>query len=261
MSPCRADDPSLGVTRNSTSPLPWPEAGDNPEIQFTALDTVQPHSGCVAIDKLATPPSASTTDGLASDTPHLTAPGPVPVTVVVEDALQPAVAAAATSTTATSRDGRRLTQTMFDAGLSIMADSSYAGQSRGPRSRRARAIPLKSDLVQRRSAPAITATRSNGDLSSAACEIFINVRARSAREDAATRSLRRGLRLRTTYPFRHASGRAPNRRAKLRDRCHRRRRTLRRNTPLTASRSPPSSRRCSHRRRDFAQRRRSLHLR
>jgi hypothetical protein len=41
---------------------------------------------------------------------------------VVEDALQPAVTAAATTTTATSRDGRRLTRTTFDAGLRIIAD-------------------------------------------------------------------------------------------------------------------------------------------
>ena len=161
MSPSRADDPSLGVTRNSTSPLPCPEAGDNPEIQFTALDTVHPHSGCVAIDNLAAPPPASTTDGFASDTGHLTGSGPVPVTIVVEDALQPAVTAAATRTTATSRDGRRLTRTTFDAGLRIIADfRQFGDQSCGPRSRRARAIPLRRDLVQRRSAPAITITRS-----------------------------------------------------------------------------------------------------
>jgi hypothetical protein len=122
MSPSRADASSLGVTRNSTLPLPCPEAGDNPEIQFTALDTVHAHSGCVAIDNLAGPPPASTTDGFVSDTPHLTDSGPVPVTVVVEDALQPAVTAAATRTTATSRDGRRLTRPTLNGGLRIIAD-------------------------------------------------------------------------------------------------------------------------------------------
>ena len=96
MSPSRADDPSLGVTRNSTSPLPCPEAGDNPKIQFTALDTFHAHSGCVVIDSLAVPPPASTFDGVASDTGHLTDSAPVGVTIVVEDELQPAVIAAAT---------------------------------------------------------------------------------------------------------------------------------------------------------------------
>ena len=252
MSPSRADDPSLGVTRNSTSPLPCPEAGDNPEIQFTALDTVHAHSGCVAIDNLAAPPPASTTEGFASDTPHLTGPGPVPVTVVVEDALQPAVTAAANKTTATSRDGRRLTRTPFDAGLRIIADFRRSLA----RARSAQRSSKSYSIEDRPSAEAL----SSGDHHNAEhmaifprprarySSTFVRREAASAAEAVESSGVQKEPR-RGQNEHQCATGRiAEGRRDGTRER-------------LTASRSPLSSRCCSHRRRDSAPRRRSLHLR
>src|SRR5262245_56564915 len=95
MSPSRPEPPSLGATRNWTSALPCPVAGENPEIQPAALDAVHAHSGCVATESPAVPPPASMTDTLVANvTWHLTGSGPLGLAVVVEDALHAAVAAA-----------------------------------------------------------------------------------------------------------------------------------------------------------------------
>src|SRR5262245_45785066 len=67
ISPSRADDPSLGATRNSRSALPCPEVGVNPEIQFTVDEGVHAHSGCVVTATLAAPPPASIVDGVLTD--------------------------------------------------------------------------------------------------------------------------------------------------------------------------------------------------
>jgi hypothetical protein len=107
MSPSRPDPPSLGETRNSTSLLPCPDAGASPEIQFTALDAVHAHSGCAATENLVAPPPASTTDGAASDTWHLTGSGPEGVTVVVELEVHAAAIAAATMRAAAARVWRQ----------------------------------------------------------------------------------------------------------------------------------------------------------
>jgi hypothetical protein len=68
MSPSRIDDPWFGATRNSTAAVPWPETGDNPEIQSTAVDAVQAHSGAVVTESVAGPPSGATTGAVASET-------------------------------------------------------------------------------------------------------------------------------------------------------------------------------------------------
>ena len=120
ISASRADAPSLAATRNSTLPLPCPEAGDNPEIQGAALEASHAHSGCVVTENLAAPPLASTANGLASDTWHLTGSGPIGV--VVEDALQPPLTVAATRTTAATRDGQRLARTRFDTTVSSIRE-------------------------------------------------------------------------------------------------------------------------------------------
>jgi len=67
MSPSRPEPPSLAATRNWTSALPCPAAGENPEIQPAALDAVHAHSGCVATENPAVPPPASMADRLAAN--------------------------------------------------------------------------------------------------------------------------------------------------------------------------------------------------
>jgi hypothetical protein len=59
MLPSRTDVPSLGVTRNVTSPLPCPDVGDNDEIQLADVEASHAHSGCAVTRKLPVPPSAS----------------------------------------------------------------------------------------------------------------------------------------------------------------------------------------------------------
>src|SRR5262245_44269895 len=121
MSPSRPEPPSLGATRNSTSPLPCPEAGENPEIHPTPLDAVHAHSGCVEIENLPEPPAASIIDGPAKATWHLTGSGPVGLAVVVEDALHAAVVAAIRPTTA-ENNARRYARTRFDAEVGFISN-------------------------------------------------------------------------------------------------------------------------------------------
>ena len=66
--PSRIDDPSLAVTRNDTEPLPCPDAGDKPVIQFADVDAVHAHSGCVVTVIELLPPTASIIGGLATAT-------------------------------------------------------------------------------------------------------------------------------------------------------------------------------------------------
>jgi hypothetical protein len=49
-------------------PLPCPDAGESPEIQFALVDTVHAHSGCVVTANEPLPPEASIIGGLATDT-------------------------------------------------------------------------------------------------------------------------------------------------------------------------------------------------
>jgi hypothetical protein len=68
----------LAVTRNWISPLPWPDAGVNPEIQLTSEAAVQEHSGCVVtLMELVPPLLSSIAVPSDSDTPHLIGDGPV----------------------------------------------------------------------------------------------------------------------------------------------------------------------------------------
>jgi hypothetical protein len=122
----------LAATRNSTSLLPCPEIGDNPEIQLTALDAVQAHSGCVDTANLPAPPPASTIGGAANVTWHLTGSGPLGVVVMVEDVLQPAVSAAAIRPIAVPSNEQRFTRTRFVASLRIIADFRRSLANRVP---------------------------------------------------------------------------------------------------------------------------------
>jgi hypothetical protein len=85
----------LGRTRNDRFAAPCPEAGDNPEIQFTLLVASQRHSGCVVIASDPLPPSAPIVGGEAIDTTHFTGFGPV---LMVEDVPHPEAIVAAMST-------------------------------------------------------------------------------------------------------------------------------------------------------------------
>lgn len=59
MSPSRGVVPSFAATPNSTVRVPWPDAGDNPEIHSAADVAFQAHSGSVVTVKLPLPPIES----------------------------------------------------------------------------------------------------------------------------------------------------------------------------------------------------------
>lgn len=84
--PSRADDSSLGATRNDTFAVPCPDEGANAKIQSTFVDTSHAHSRCVVMLRVPLPPLASIIGGALSETTHLTLSGPV---VTVEDVPHP----------------------------------------------------------------------------------------------------------------------------------------------------------------------------
>ena len=83
-------------------PLPCPDVGDSPVIQFALVEAVQAHSGSVVtVIELLAPAASRIAGGAATETWHLTGSGPVDT---VDDVSHPATTIAATSdTTATNR--------------------------------------------------------------------------------------------------------------------------------------------------------------
>ena len=100
MSPSRAVAAGLAGTRNSTCPVPCPEAGATPAIQFASDDAVHEHSGVVVTITVPVPPVRSSAVGeVASVMAHLVDEGAV---VVVSDeehavAVNPTLSANATA--------------------------------------------------------------------------------------------------------------------------------------------------------------------
>jgi len=98
MAPSRETVFSLGATLNEMVALPFPDVGDNAEIQLTAVETSHAHSALAVRLKLPRPPPASTVGGEPSETSHPTAVG-------AEDTLEephpPAATAATTNSVAT----------------------------------------------------------------------------------------------------------------------------------------------------------------
>jgi hypothetical protein len=68
MAASRAAAPSLAATRNSTVPLPCPDAGESPEIQLTDVEADHSQSAVVVTERLPVPPAASMTDAELSET-------------------------------------------------------------------------------------------------------------------------------------------------------------------------------------------------
>ena len=75
MAPSREAVFSLTATVNEIVPFPFPDAGDNAEIQLIAVEASHAHSGCVVTLKLPRPPPASTLDGEPNETEHFTSVG------------------------------------------------------------------------------------------------------------------------------------------------------------------------------------------
>ena len=93
MAPSRETVPSLAATLNEMLASPFPDAGDNPEIQFTAVEASHAHSGLVVRLKLPRPPPASTVGGEPSEISQLTAVG----ADTLESDPHPPIATAATT--------------------------------------------------------------------------------------------------------------------------------------------------------------------
>src|SRR5262245_41572949 len=99
MAPSREAVLSLGATVNETVPLPFPDVGDNAEIQVIAVEASHAHSGWVVTLKLPRPPPASTVGGEPNETSHFTAVGAGDT--LESDPHPPIVTAATTNSVAT----------------------------------------------------------------------------------------------------------------------------------------------------------------
>jgi hypothetical protein len=98
MAPSREAVLSLGATLNEMLALPFPDAGDNDEIQLTAVEASHAHSGLAVRLKLPRPPPGSIVGGEPNETSHATAVG---AEDTLEDSHPPAVTAATTNSVAT----------------------------------------------------------------------------------------------------------------------------------------------------------------
>jgi hypothetical protein len=75
-SPCLALVAGFGATLTLTSPVPWPDAGVKPVIQFASDDAVQVHSACVLTATVAGAPAGSMdAAGAVTATPHFASEG------------------------------------------------------------------------------------------------------------------------------------------------------------------------------------------
>jgi hypothetical protein len=99
MAPSRETVFSLGATLNVTVASPFPDVGDNAEIQVTAVEASHAHSALAVRLKLPRPPSASTVGGEPSETSHPTAVG-----FETDEDPQPPVATAATTNSAVTAE-------------------------------------------------------------------------------------------------------------------------------------------------------------
>ena len=94
IAPSREPVLSLGATLNEMLASPFPDAGDNAEIQLTAVEASHAHSGLVVTLKLPRPPPDSSVGGEPNETSQ-------PIAVGAEDTLEedshPPVATAATT--------------------------------------------------------------------------------------------------------------------------------------------------------------------
>jgi len=93
IAPSRETVASFGATLNEILPSPLPDAGDNAEIQLTAVEASHAHSGLAVTLKLPRPPPASTVGGEPNPTSHFTAVGAVDT---LEEDPHPPVATATT---------------------------------------------------------------------------------------------------------------------------------------------------------------------
>jgi hypothetical protein len=97
MAPSREPVLSFGATVNVMLALPFPDAGDNAEIQLTAVEASHAHSGLAVRLKLPRPPPASTVGGEPNEISHGTAVG---FDTVEEDSHPPIATAATTNSVA-----------------------------------------------------------------------------------------------------------------------------------------------------------------
>ena len=82
--PCRERPSGFGITRNRTSPLPWPADGESSVIQLTPAAAVHVHSGVVVIANVCCAPTAATeSPEAATEISHFAGVGPVTVEVDV----------------------------------------------------------------------------------------------------------------------------------------------------------------------------------
>jgi hypothetical protein len=94
MAPSREPVFSLGATLNEMLASPFPDAGDNAEIQLTAVEASHAHSGLAVTLKLPRPPPASSVGGEPNKTSQPTAVG---AEDTLEEDSQPPAATAATT--------------------------------------------------------------------------------------------------------------------------------------------------------------------
>jgi hypothetical protein len=100
ISPSRVVAVGLVAALNSTLPLPCPEAGDKSDTQPTGAVTLQAHSGAAVIEMVTTPPSAAICPGVERLSWHLTRPGAVGISDVLDE-LQLGLLTAAIATSST----------------------------------------------------------------------------------------------------------------------------------------------------------------
>jgi len=96
MAPSREAVLSLRATLNEMLASPFPDEGDNSEIQVAAVEACHAHSALAVRLKLTRPPAASTVGGEPNETSHPTSVGDT-----LESAHPPAATAATINNVAT----------------------------------------------------------------------------------------------------------------------------------------------------------------
>jgi hypothetical protein len=97
MAPSREAVLSLRATLNEMLASPFPDEGDNSEIQLTAVEACHAQSALAVRLKLTRPPAASTVGGEPNETSHPTSVGDT----LESDPHPPAATAATTNNIAT----------------------------------------------------------------------------------------------------------------------------------------------------------------
>jgi hypothetical protein len=128
MAPSRDPVLSFGATLNEMLASPFPDAGDNAEIQLTAVEASHAHSGLAVRLKLPRPPPASIVGGEPNEISHGTAVG----FDTLEEDSHPPMATAATINSAAIIERRQRQWRKSILHLTVCPQRSHNGASAIP---------------------------------------------------------------------------------------------------------------------------------